>query len=140
MIGLLKISRVASSIGGVWLPLIVSRTVNSPHSSVLDGPAPIKAPAQPVGSAGKPREPSLLCPEITETPCPSNGCLRVELMSSAGPLRAPGSPAPRCPINFKCYSYPRPPSLSISQPPPLLPSSPWCAQPNLAALRAHFEL
>lgn len=39
-------------------------------------------------------------------------------MSSAGPLLAPGSPAPPCPINFKCYSYPLPPSLSIAQPSP----------------------
>lgn len=49
---------------------------------------------------------------------PPNGCLRAELMSSAGPLLAPGSHTPPCPINFKCYSYPRPPLLFISLLPP----------------------
>ena len=56
--------------------------------------------------------PHLLCDlRLLKTP---NGCQGVELTSSAVLLRAPGSSAPPCPINFKCYSYPLPPPCFAS--------------------------
>lgn len=50
---------------------------------------------------------------------PTNGCLRAELMSSAGPLLTPGDSTACCPINFKCCSYHWPPYIpSLSLVPP----------------------
>lgn len=90
---------------------MASRTVNSPYITRFHVPNGSQRQLGPSAARGGAAAAAAARPE---TLAPLMAFPSAELMPSAGPLLAPGSPAPPCPINFKCYSYPlSPPPLAL---------------------------